>query len=128
MGIDPEAVALAKRFEPILLFHPDETFFPIDPKFYLERCALWRSEPASDKKQNWGEPPRTTFPRRPQLDKGKIAALQNEATGGKIWLGETSAGGASPFLVISEPPTERPLGEDRFLQLTGWEPFVGSPE
>ena len=36
---------LAKRFEAILLFHPDETFFPIDPKFYLERSALWSSKP-----------------------------------------------------------------------------------
>ena len=45
MPVDPAAAALAKKFEPILLFHPSETFFPIDPKFYLERCALWRSKP-----------------------------------------------------------------------------------
>lgn len=127
MPIDPEAVIMAKQFEPILLFHQNETFFPIDPKFYFERCALWRSAPPSDKKQDWGELPHTTFPRRPQLDKGKIAALKDEVLSGMSWIGETDASGQSPFLVIPEQTTERPLGEDRFLQLTGWEPFLNAP-
>jgi hypothetical protein len=121
MSNGAEAIGLAKRFEPILLFHPDERFFPIDPKFYLERCALWRSDPPSDNKQNWGEPPRTTFPRHPHIEKGQIAGLKDEAGGGKTWIGEPSN------LVIPEQETERPLGEDRFLQLTGWEPFVAAP-
>ncbi len=132
MSIDPEAIALAKRFEPILLFHPDERFFPIDPKFYLERCALWRSDPPSDNKQNWGELPRTIL-RRPQLDKGKIAALKDEAGGGKTWIGDTDAGGQSPYLVITEQEaeereSERLRREDRFLQVTGWEPLVTAPD
>lgn len=131
MSIDPEAIALAKRFEPILLFHPDERFFPIDPKFYLERCALWRSDPPSDNKQNWGELPRTIL-RRPQLDKGKIAALKDEAGGGKTWIGDTDGGGQSPYLVITEQEaeereSERLRREDRFLQVTGWEPLVTAP-
>jgi hypothetical protein len=132
---NPEAAALAKLFEPILLFHPDEKFFPVDPKLYLERSALWRSKPhisdvspsaAATEKANWGEPP-AGFPRKPQLAKGEIAALEREVTGGKTWLGEQASSGQSPFLVIPEPPTERPLGEDRFLQLTGWEPYVDAP-
>jgi hypothetical protein len=122
MPIDPVAIIMAKRFEPILLFHPDEKFFPIDPKFYLEHCALWRSVPPSDKKQDWGELPHNTFPRRPQLDKGMIAALKDEASGGKTWIGDPG------HLVIPEPTNERPLGEDRFLQLIGWEPLVNAPK
>ena len=31
MTIDPQSVKLAKDFEPILLFHRDEKFSPIDP-------------------------------------------------------------------------------------------------
>lgn len=119
MTIDAEAIGLAKRFEPILLFHPNENFFPIDPKFYLERCALWRNTPASDKKTDWGEPP-PGFPRKPQLAKGQIAALKSQATPGKIWIGDTDA-------MVAEPTTERPFTVDRFLQLTGWEPFVNAP-
>jgi hypothetical protein len=131
MSIDPEASDVAQRFEPILLFHPDENFFPIDPKFYLERCALWRSEPPSHDKNNWGELPHTTFPRKPQLAKGTLAALEDErdvSPGGKTWIGFTDSNGKSPFLVVPEQETERPLSEDRFLQLTGWEPFVSPPD
>ncbi len=135
MPVDPAAAALAKKFEPILLFHPSETFFPIDPKFYLERCALWRSKPharsffpggAVQEKKDWGEPT-PGFPRRPQLAKGELAVFKNEVTPGQRWLGEIDGSGQSPFLIVPEPPTERPLSEDRFLQLAGWEPFFGAP-
>jgi hypothetical protein len=127
MSIDPEAIVMAKRFEPILLFHAGERFFPRDPKLYLERSALWRSVPPSDKKKDWGEPTGPSFPRKPQLPKGTIAAIKDEAASGKTWIGETAGGGTSPFLVIEEPPDQRPLSEDRFLQLTGWEPFLSPP-
>lgn len=135
MSIDPQAIALAKRFEPILLFHPDEKFFPIDPKFYLERSALWRSKPhlrsfypggSTAEKQDWGEQP-SGFPRKPQLVKGEMAVLKDELTTGKRWLGEVDGLGTSPFLIVPESTTERLLNEDRFLQLTGWEPFVDAP-
>jgi hypothetical protein len=119
MTIDPQSIKLAKDFEPVLLFHPDEVFFPIDPKFYLERCALWRNKPPSDKKSDWGEAP-SGFPRKPQLAKGAIAALQSEATAGKTWIGATDA-------IISAEAAGR-LTDDRFLQLAGWEPFVGAPD
>lgn len=128
MAIDPRAIGLAKRFEPILLFHPDEKFFPIDPKLYLDRCAIWRATPPTDKKDNWGEPP-AGFPRQPLVPKGQLAALRNEASG-KRWIGERE-NGVSPFLVATKPADEREqhalLSEDRFLQLVGWEPFVAAP-
>jgi hypothetical protein len=117
MTIDPQSATLAKDFEPILLFHPSETVFPIDPKFYLERCALWRNTPPSDKKTDWGEPP-SGFPRKPLLAKGQIAALKDEATDGKTWIGATAA----------IPTTERPSPDDWFLQLIGWNPFGGPGE
>ncbi len=106
MSIDPEAIDLAKRFEPILLFHPDENFFPIDPKFYLERCALWRSEPPSHDKKLIGASCRTP----PSLanrswPKAQLAALEDERDvppGGKTWIGSTDANGKSSFLVVPE--------------------------
>jgi hypothetical protein len=52
----------------------------------------------------------------PKLAKGQISALKDEASGGKTWIGDPSLGA-----VIPEPPTERPPGEDWFLQLTGWD-------
>ena len=39
---DPET--LARRFEPVLFFHPSELFFPSNAKNYVEQCALWRAE------------------------------------------------------------------------------------
>jgi hypothetical protein len=33
----------------VLLLHPGERFFPVDPKRYLESCALWRAAPEEGK-------------------------------------------------------------------------------
>lgn len=118
MADDPKA--LTKTFEPILLFHPEERFFPIDPKWYLERCALWRASPAYDDKANWGEPPRASFPRVPQLAAGNLAALKTEATAGKTWLGDPTLDlGVVKALT---PGQEAPRGDERFLSFAGWEP------
>ena len=51
--LDPKEV-LARRFEPVLFFHPDEPFFPVDAKRYVEHTALWSSHYAFDDKKNWG--------------------------------------------------------------------------
>ncbi len=118
MADDPKA--LTKTFEPILLFHPDEQFFPIDPKWYLERCALWRAAPKYDDKTNWGEPPRGSFPRVPQIAAGSLAALKGEATAGKTWLGDPALDlGVAKAL---PPGQEAPPGDERFLSFIGWEP------
>lgn len=128
MTIPAEAIGFAKKFEPILLFHPDEKYFPIDPKFYLDRCAIWRAAPPTDKKDNWGESP-AGFPRRPQVPKAQLSALKNEAAG-KRWIGEMEKG-VSPFMVVKKPAGEleerRLIQDDRFLQLAGWEPGAPSP-
>ena len=119
-----DARRFAKLFEPVLLFHPNETMLPVDPKWYLERCSMWRASPAPfDDKTNWGEAPQTVFPRIPQVERGKLAALQNEAAGG-TWLGALGSGG----LVIKRPQGERPRPiEERFLDFAGWDTPVDPP-
>ena len=126
---NPIATAFAKQFEPILLFHPDEQLFPIDPKWYLERCALWRSEPSSDDQKNWGEPPRSLPTRSPQFQKNEIAALKNETAGGRTWLG-ANPGTPSAFLVGFQTASlpQQAQVSDRFLQFLGWENAVPPDE
>jgi hypothetical protein len=121
---NPAVQALAKKFEPVLLFHPDETMLPVDPKWYLERSSLWRASPGPfDDKANWGEAPQTVFPRTPQVERGKLAALQNEAAGA-TWLGALGA----DALVIKRPEGERPRPiEERFLEFAGWDTPVEPP-
>jgi hypothetical protein len=120
MGNPKKAADLAKKFEPILLFHPDEQFFPIDPKWYLERCALWRATPdlanRFDDKNNWGDPP--FFPRAPQLAKNAIAALAAETSGGRTWIGVSKDYGVitAPDLQHDPPPSDQ-----KFLEFVGWE-------
>jgi hypothetical protein len=118
---DPkQAAALAARFEPVMFFNPKESFFPINPKQYLEHCALWQVvQPQFDDKNNWGGPTGTLL-REPQIAKGMIAALATELAGGKEWLGSSAAFGvrASDQQV---PPTEN------FLEFVGWEPPVADP-
>lgn len=120
-----DARTFAKRFEPILLFHPNETMLPIDPKWYLERCSMWRASPAPfDEKANWGEATQTAFPRVPQVERGKLAALKDEAAG-KVWLGALGAGG----LVGNRPQGESPRRiEERFFDFAGWDTPVDPPK
>ena len=99
MGDPVVARSFAKQFEPILIFHPSEQFFPIDPKWYLERSSLWRAASPYADKNNWGEPPRTIFPRLPAVDRNNLAALQSEAVG-KTWIGEPSNGLRSGMQII----------------------------
>ncbi|WP_353070039.1 hypothetical protein RBB75_07380 [Tunturibacter empetritectus] len=119
-----DARTFAKRFEPVLLFHPNENMLPVDPKWYLERCSMWRASPAPfDDKANWGEAPQTVFPRVPQVERGNLAALKNEAAG-KVWLGALGAGG----LVGNRPQGERPRPiEERFFDFAGWDTPVDPP-
>lgn len=106
-AIDVEA--LARRFEPILFFHPDEKWFPSDAKRYIENCALWRAESPIDQKDSWGGKGQP-FDRTPLIAQGQIAAVQGD-TG--TFLGTL-------------PPV--PPGEDRFLELEGWKNKAGAPE
>src|SRR5581483_10100241 len=115
---------MAKKFEPILLFHPDEKFFPRDPKWYLERSSLWRARPDVNDKATWGEDPLSTYPHVPQLPRNAIAALAGETFTGGRWLGDPG----QDFGVITIPEQQTPPRTDeRFLDLGGWEPPLPPP-
>jgi hypothetical protein len=117
MGNAATAAKLAKQFEPILLFHKDEAFHPIDPKWYLERCALWQANPRYDDKANWVLPP--------LIEKGKIAAIDGpkELAGGRSWIGAPGiALGVGPQVLQEHAP-----GPEMFLEFVGWEPPVDPP-
>lgn len=118
MGNPADAATFAKSFEPILLFHKDEAFFPIDPKWYLERCALWKTTRSFDDKTKWVQPS--------VIGKSMIAALSGakEIAGGKTWIGTAGADfgvGAAP---VGEQP---PPAEEHFLEFVGWEPVATPP-
>src|SRR4051812_40730180 len=118
MGNAADAATLAKSFEPILLFHKDEAFFPIDPKWYLERCALWKTTQAFDDKTKWIQPP--------AIAKRMTAALPGpkEVAGGKTWIGTAGADfgiGSAPIGEQKSPDTEH------FLEFVGWEPVATPP-
>ncbi len=133
-----EKRALVEKFAPVLLLHPDEDFYPVDPKRFLEESALWRAaaEDAveappllvnlSDKKL-WGKRPRgtkATFPRVPNVARGTLRGLSGEQPAGKVWLGATVDPDTSP---AGELPTVRfpfediPFGKaDLWLDPAGW--------
>jgi len=109
-GLDAVATAtLAKRFEPILYFHPAEKFFPSNAQRYIEKCALWRAQSQFDVKDSWGGKG-TPFPRAPLIDYAGIAAVAGEP--GKF-LGDNLVNTAS---------------EERFLDLSGWKDATGMDE
>lgn len=96
--------ALIRRLEPVLFFHPDESFFPVDTKRYIEHAALWASRSPFDDKNEWGGTAGDPFPREPLVPAGSLAAVQGQGTS---WLGK-------PELLLHDERTER------FLELGGW--------
>jgi hypothetical protein len=118
MGNPTDAAALANAFEPILLFHKDERFVPIDPKWYLERCALWKTIRPFDDKTKWVQPP--------VIPKGLIASSNGaaETAGGKTWIGTSGQDfGIGPSPVGQHPSPD----EEHFLEFVGWEPVSVPP-
>lgn len=102
-AIDPTE-ALIRRFEPVLFFHPQESFFPVDAKRYVEHAALWAAKPAFDDKRNWGGMLGDPFPRLPLVPAGKLAAIDGEDG---EFLGQPN------YLLDSER-------DERFFELGGW--------
>lgn len=88
---------LVRRFEPILHLHPDESFFPVNAKRYVENAALWAAVPPFDDKNSWGT--------QPLVKAGQLAAAQGEP-------GEY-LGGDPKFLVDD-------VANERFLELGAW--------
>ncbi|KUI34709.1 hypothetical protein AU195_09320 [Mycobacterium sp. IS-1496] len=100
---DPREV-LARRFEPVLFFHPDEAFYPSDAKRFVEAAQLWTATAPFDSPGRWGGPPGTPFPRQPEVPAGQLRGLPTE--------GGTFLGG--PGLLTAGP------NDERFLALGGW--------
>jgi hypothetical protein len=96
---------LVKRFEPIMVMDPQEAFVPSDAKRYVEHCALWRAEPPFDDKNSWGGTAGDPFDRKPEIAKGKIAAIQGEPGDNTVDLPAGAPGGGP---------------RERFLELAGW--------
>jgi hypothetical protein len=108
----PELVEFVRRFEPVLYFHKDERFFPVDPKRYIEASALWRTRRPTRTKDDWGEQPPGVFPKTPLVRRGDLAAANTSPaeSGTDKWLG-------------NQLPAQ-PEREDRFLALASWEDSI----
>jgi hypothetical protein len=103
---------LVRRFEPVLFFHPEEAFFPVDAKRYIEHAALWAATSSYDDKNNWGGNLGDPFPRKPMVMAGKLGAVDGE---NDEYLGKAE------YLVDG-------AGVERFLELGGWKTKLETPE
>ena len=72
-----QQIALVRAYAPILIFHPEEAFTPINPQAYLRRAALWKGQPPTDRKKDWGIVTEG-WPRRPTIPKGGISVDPHE--------------------------------------------------
>jgi hypothetical protein len=94
------AEKVMRRFEPILFFHPEETFFPVDAKRYIERAQLWKAATPPDDPTGWTS----------VTPAGKVAAASGEP-------------GSYPFGMPLGAD-----GDNRFLELGGWTDGDGTHE
>lgn len=101
---------LARRFRPILFFHPEEAWFPSDAKRYIEHAALWRARPPLDQTKSWaGVMP--AYPALPLVARGGLAGLDGE-----------------PGEFINDVAPSPAAGEERFLEFAGWKDEAGAPQ
>lgn len=121
MALTPaQKMAIAAHYAPILYFHPDERFFPIRPEYYIQRAALWRGHPDTDKKGDWGEGG-PGFPRRPRIPHSGISldpshdiegTADPDRDGVNEWyLGHRHRDGTQPYL----------RSDEVWLDSSGWQ-------
>src|SRR5262245_35262164 len=116
MPATPEQLALAKTYEPILLFHPGEPYQMVDAKRWFESSALWPSQSQFDDKAKWGfgpDPanPSVVFPRVPLLAPGLASLISSETQPPQVNVTQ------DPGKYFLTHEGEREL----FLEFTGWE-------
>lgn len=75
---------LVSRFEPVLYLPIDEPAFPIRPREYAERSALWTSAPPDHHRNAWGTPAGAN--REPLVPKGALTAPVVPPPGHEAWL------------------------------------------
>jgi hypothetical protein len=112
MPATPAQIAIAKKFEPVLLYHPGELYQPLDPKRWFETAALWKANAPFTNKEKWGfdSSPGTKFPRAPMIKAGGVALVPSETK-----PGQTDISSNPQFL--STHGTELEL----FLEVAGWD-------
>jgi len=110
-------IALAKAFEPVLLFHRDELYQPVDAKRWFESSTLWPSQAPFDIKSSWGFsppppgiPPGPVFPRVPLLRPGQASLAASETRAGQTFVA------SDRYKFLQTAGDEREL----FLELGGW--------
>ena len=110
---------LAATYEPILIFHPEEKFTPVNPRIYMESCAMWCTEPGSGdaihSKDNWGDcSGQSSFPRTPLIEQSNLSTDPSDADpSDPVYIGERDDHGRPQYLAS---------GDERLLWLdtTGW--------
>jgi hypothetical protein len=128
---DEQKRRLIAAYEPILYFHPDEQFVPVDPVGYVENSALWCTRPADSEsrhdKENWGgcrAGGEGDYPHEPMIPKEGISVDPAHDTEGSLdpdnddvnewYLGHQRPTGPPPYLSSTE---EGML----WLESSGWE-------
>lgn len=76
-----QKIALFRAYAPILYFHPDERFVPVNPAVYIQSSSLWNGQPGDDDKNHWGQKDKDLqFPRLPLIPRGGISLNASEDT------------------------------------------------
>jgi hypothetical protein len=100
-----DVVALAKRFAPILYFHPQERFFPCDAKRYIEHCSLWKAHVPFDDKDSW---------ERAVSPESIVASNAEPTEAGQVYLSDA---------IIQSDGNQQ--GRELFFELAGWKDSLG---
>jgi hypothetical protein len=89
-----QKIALFRAYAPILYFHPDERFVPVNPAVYIQSSSLWNGQPGDDDKNHWGQKDKDLqFPRLPLIPRGGISLNASEDTVNLLWLSLVSISG-----------------------------------
>jgi hypothetical protein len=113
-------VGLIEKFSPILYLDPSEPDYPVSPVAYVERAALWSSQPPQHAKAGWGVPagsdrlpliPHRGISLNPAHDVAGAADPDGDGVP-EHYLGQSDQG-TFPFLVSR--------GHDLWLDLASWQ-------
>src|SRR4029453_6407457 len=101
-----EKAKLIAMYEPIMYFHPDEMFAPVDPRQFMRASAMWCSQPTAPRvKENWGDGAHdedTPFPRTPLIPKGRLSVDPEDSSFEEVDFIGKEVDGFRPFLVSNE--------------------------
>ncbi|MDI5891223.1 hypothetical protein [Halomonas rhizosphaerae] len=92
-----EKAVLIDAYEPIVYYHPQEKFPPINPATFMRASAMWCNKPPRHRLESWGncahDPEETAFPRAPLIPLGQLKLTPEEhGIDGGIWIGNQPTG------------------------------------